>query len=62
MIVGQSGMKIDEGAAGHRGEVSELDPGKGGSLTLSMKPGRYLLVCNISGHYKAGMWAEFTVK
>jgi uncharacterized cupredoxin-like copper-binding protein len=55
-------MKIDEDKAGHMGEVSELDPGKGGSVSISMKPGRYVLVCNIPGHYKSGMWAEFTVK
>ena len=54
-------MKVNEDAAGHMGEVSELEPGKGGSVSITMKPGRYLLVCNIPGHYKAGMWAEFTV-
>ena len=33
------------------GEVSELDPGKSGTLTLTIKPGKYLLVCNVPGHY-----------
>jgi uncharacterized cupredoxin-like copper-binding protein len=55
-------LKVDEDKAGHMGEVSELDPGKGGSVSISMKPGHYLLVCNIPGHYKTGMWAEFSVK
>ena len=54
-------MKVNEDSAGHMGEVSELEPGKGGSVSVTMKPGRYLLVCNIPGHYKAGMWVEFTV-
>lgn len=54
--------KIDEEAAGHLGEVSELGPGKKGSVKIGLKPGKYLLVCNIAGHYMAGMWSVFTVK
>src|ERR1700674_4900870 len=29
-----------------KGEVSELDPGKSGSVTVALKPGKYLLICN----------------
>ena len=54
--------KVDEDAAGHLGEVSELDPGKGGALTLKLDPGTYMLFCNIPGHYMAGMWTTVTVK
>ena len=43
------------------GEVSELDPGKSGSLTVTLNPGKYLLICNDPGHYVSGMWAEFDV-
>src|SRR3954454_18111616 len=43
--------RIDEDAAGHLGEVSELDPGKSGALTLQLKPGIYALICNAPGHY-----------
>lgn len=55
-------QKVDEDAAGHLGEVAELDPGASGSLTLTMKPGLYILYCNIPGHYASGMWTLFTVK
>ncbi len=55
-------QKVDEDAAGHLGEVAELEPGASGSLTLTMKPGTYILYCNIPGHYAAGMWTLFTVK
>ncbi len=48
--------RLSEESNVHIGEVSELDPGKTGSVTLDMKPGTYLIVCNIPGHYKAGMW------
>jgi uncharacterized cupredoxin-like copper-binding protein len=30
-------------------------------LTLNLKKGRYVLICNIPGHYKSGMHADFTV-
>lgn len=45
----------------HLGEVSDLKPGRSGSLTLSLRPGSYLLICNEPGHYKAGMSTPFTV-
>ena len=54
--------KVDEDAAGHLGEVSELDPGKSGSLTMKLDPGTYMLLCNVPGHYMAGMWTTITVK
>lgn len=43
------------------GEVSELDPGKSGKLTVTLKPGNYLLLCNQASHYMAGMSTPFTV-
>ena len=53
--------RVDEDKAGDKGEVSELDPGKSGSLTVNLKPGSYLLICNVPGHFAAGMWARFEV-
>lgn len=54
--------KVDEDAAIHLGEVAELEPGQKGALTLDLKPGQYILYCNIPGHYMAGMWTVLTVK
>ena len=54
--------KINEDNAGHLGEVSELEPGKSGMLKISLKPGKYVLTCNIPNHYMNGMWAIITVK
>src|SRR4051812_27841712 len=53
--------RVDEDKAGDKGEVSELDPGKSGSLTVGLRPGKYLLICNVPGHFVAGMWTEFAV-
>src|SRR4051794_40859587 len=49
----------DKGAVG---EVEDLASGKSKKLTLNLKPGRYVLICNMPGHYKAGMRSDFTVK
>jgi uncharacterized cupredoxin-like copper-binding protein len=53
--------RVDEEKVNDRGEVSELDPGKSGSLTLDLDAGDYLLICNVPGHFAAGMWSKFTV-
>jgi len=53
--------RVDEDKSGDKGEVSELEPGKWGSLTVTLEPGKYLLICNVPGHYGAGMWTEFAV-
>ena len=57
----ESESRVDEDKAGDKGEVSELDPGKSGTVTVDLKAGKYLLICNVPGHFGAGMWAEFTV-
>ena len=54
--------RADEAKAHDLGEVSELDPGKSGELTVEMKPGMYILYCNVPGHLAAGMWSTITVK
>ena len=43
------------------GEISDLAPGKTGTLTLNLKPGKYVLFCNQPGHYKDGMLVKLTV-
>ena len=44
------------------GEISELKPGARGKLTLTLKPGTYLLLCNQPGHYKSGMSTKLVVE
>ena len=64
---GQTSMPYDtntysvkEDEAGHLGEVSELEPGQKGALRINLKPGDYLLYCNIPGHFAGGMWTVLT--
>jgi uncharacterized cupredoxin-like copper-binding protein len=43
------------------GEVGNVPKGKTKSVTLKLKKGNYVLVCNIAKHYGLGMRAAFTV-
>jgi uncharacterized cupredoxin-like copper-binding protein len=54
----KGGGKASE--SGSKGEV-ELKGGQTKKLTLNLKKGHYALICNIGGHYMAGMHADFTV-
>lgn len=43
------------------GEISETKAGATASTTLDLKPGSYVYVCNIPGHYADGMRGRLTV-
>ena len=43
------------------GSGEGLQPGGTGWTTLDLRPGHYELVCNLPGHYAAGMFAELDV-
>jgi len=47
-----------------KGAVGEavVDHGKTGKVTLTLKPGKYQLLCNLPSHYTAGQYIGFTVK
>ena len=53
--------RVDEKHLKSLGEVSELKPGADGQLRANLTAGSYLLLCNIKGHYEAGMHAMMTV-
>jgi uncharacterized cupredoxin-like copper-binding protein len=54
-----SGTKVPE--TGSVGETGDVAAGKSKTLSLTLKPGHYALICNIPGHYAAGMHADFIV-
>lgn len=56
-----SSKRVDEKALRSLGEVSNLKPGAQGTLTAMLKPGDYMLICNIKGHYQAGMYTHLSV-
>jgi uncharacterized cupredoxin-like copper-binding protein len=54
-------MMVKENALQAFGSVNEIDPSRSAALTLTMKPGKYILYCNLPGHYMAGMWTVIDV-
>jgi len=40
----------------------QLTPSALVSIPLKLKPGTYVFICNIPGHYKQGMYASFLVE
>ncbi len=42
-------------------EVEDIGAGKSKSVTKKLEPGKYVLICNIPGHYSAGVHASFSV-
>jgi uncharacterized cupredoxin-like copper-binding protein len=52
--------KADE--TGNVGETGDLKPGRAKTIALNLKPGHYLMICNLPGHYTAGQRTDLTVK
>ena len=58
------GVTVDEEAL-ERATVGVLEPGAPGSvrqLLVHLRPGRYMLICNMSGHFLGGMHRELVVQ
>jgi len=58
------GLTVNEEALRHA-EVGALEPGEPGiarELKLHLAPGRYMLLCNMEGHYLGGMHALLVVR
>ena len=59
--VSESASRAEASKSCGAGAGSGLGPGATGWVTVTLAPGDYALVCNLPGHYAAGMWAAFTV-
>lgn len=46
---------------GRIGGIPSLNPGQSKTLQIRMSPGHYALICNLPGHYSAGMHADLQV-
>ena len=58
------GLTVDEEAV-TKAEVGVLEPGHAGvvrELRVRLTPGRYVLFCNMSGHFLGGMHTELVVR
>jgi uncharacterized cupredoxin-like copper-binding protein len=43
-------------------EAEDVQPGASKTLTLELEPGRYVIICNLAGHYASGMHQALTVR
>ena len=43
------------------GKIKQFRGGVTKTLALTLKPGHYVLLCNLPAHYKAGQHVDFTV-
>ena len=65
--VGGDGRIAETGSVGEAshtcgvGAGDGINPGAIGWVTLHLPPGNYELVCNLAGHYSAGMYTKLTV-
>jgi uncharacterized cupredoxin-like copper-binding protein len=58
------GLTVDEDAI-EKQTVTAVEPAPPGHTTqlhIHLSPGRYELICNMSGHYLGGMHAHLTVR
>ena len=60
----RDGLTVKEDAAGlHRiDSIEQINLHRTEDLTLDLKPGRYVLWCNLEGHYLGGMHQSFDVR
>jgi uncharacterized cupredoxin-like copper-binding protein len=60
----RDGLTVDEDAIQHRvaGSLEAGQPGSVRTLRVHLRPGRYVMFCNMSGHYLGGMDQDVVVK
>lgn len=53
--------KVPEKQIKIMGQTEEMEPNAEMTIIVDLKPGSYLLICNVPGHYAADMWTPLTV-
>jgi uncharacterized cupredoxin-like copper-binding protein len=53
--------KLDE-VAEEAGEIADVEAGDTKAEKFNLKPGTYVMFCNLPGHYAQGMYGTVTVK
>lgn len=60
-LVSPETNRLDEALLDVIGEQPEWEPGAPGAVTLDLSPGTYVVMCNIAGHFKNGMYADLEI-
>lgn len=61
LAIGADGA-VDESALESPGEIEDIAAGASAKAEFNLDAGKYLLICNIPGHYAGGMVASITVQ
>jgi uncharacterized cupredoxin-like copper-binding protein len=58
------GLTVDEDAVSKReaGALEPANPGASRSLPVDLKPGHYVMFCNMYGHFESGMHEDLVVR
>lgn len=61
------GEDVDEDAAEAHGaenvgEITDVGPGQSQTKAFNLTPGKYVIICNLPGHFSRGMYGTLTVK
>jgi uncharacterized cupredoxin-like copper-binding protein len=56
------GAKVDEGKVDVAAKLDQVAAGKTADADFTLTSGRYVLICNVEGHYAAGMHVAFSVQ
>jgi uncharacterized cupredoxin-like copper-binding protein len=59
--IAADGLSVDEDRVVPLGELTEVEAGASDALTVALTRGRYVLFCNLEGHYLTGMYASIEV-
>lgn len=57
----KNAQRVEESKLDVIGEVDDIEPGNSGSNSFDLEPGKYVAICNETGHYHLGMYTSFTV-
>lgn len=59
--VDEAGSLGEASVTNGQGAGEGIAPGASSWVTMDLAPGRYEVLCNLPGHYAAGMYSELTV-
>jgi uncharacterized cupredoxin-like copper-binding protein len=59
-----NGSRAKEDGSGAKviGKTGDVAPGSSGKFAAKLQPGTYVMICNLPGHYRSGMYGGLTVK
>lgn len=53
--------KLEQTGAEEAGEIEDVEPGQSKSGDFNLSAGKYVMFCNLPGHYSQGMYGTLTV-